>query len=179
MINKYINKDYIKNLSDIKAFINDKEFLIIINKLNKKKYIKVTSNLIHKSNKINQIEQFIFNLDNYITYIKQLIHINPIELRYILKLTLYNKYNKILYSDLYYYDNVELYQIIFKNMFMCNYLNNIKLIKKYIKIKKRSFNELINIINEHKKRTYCYFENITNNNMNFYLPIIESIEESN
>ena len=179
MINKYINKDYINNLSDIKAFINDKEFLIIINKLNNKKYIKVTSNLIHKSNKIIQIEQFIFNLDNYITYIKQLIHINPIELRYILKLTLYNKYNKILYSDLYYYDNVELYQIIFKNMFMCNYLNNIKLIKKYIKIKKRSFNELINIINEHKKRTYCYFENITNNNMNFYLPIIESIEESN
>ena len=75
MINKYINKDYINNLSDIKAFINDNEFLIIINKLNNKKYIKVTSNLIHKSNKINQIEQFIFNLDNYITYIKQLIHI--------------------------------------------------------------------------------------------------------
>lgn len=179
MINKYINKEYINNYSDIKSFINDEEFSIILNKLNTKKYIKVTSNLIHKTNKINQIEQFIFNLDNYITYIKQLVHINPIELRYILKLTLYNKYNKILYSDLYYYDYVELYQVKFENMFMHNYLNNIKFIKKFIKIKKRNFNELINIINKHKKRTYCYFENITNNNMNFYLPIIESIEESN
>ena len=179
MINKYINKDYINNSSDIKAFINDEEFKEIIKKLDNKKYIKVTSKLIHKKSKINQIEQFIFNLDNYISYIKQLIHINPIELRYILKLTLNNKHNKILYSDLYYYDYIELYQIKFESMFMYNYINNIKLLKKYIKINKRKFNELILIINTHKKRTYCYFENINNNNMNFYLPIIESIENTN
>lgn len=179
MINKYINKDYINNSSDIKAFINDEEFKEIIKKLDNKKYIKVTSKLIHKKSKINQIEQFIFNLDNYISYIKQLIHINPIELRYILKLTLNNKHNKILYSDLYYYDYIELYQIKFENMFMYNYINNIKLLKKYIKINKRKFNELILTINTHKKRTYCYFENINNNNMNFYLPIIESIENTN
>lgn len=179
MINKYINKDYINNSSDIKSFLNDEKFLKLLNKTNNKKYVKVTSNLIHKANKISQTEQFIFNLDNYITYIKQLIHINPIELRYILSLTLYNKYNKILYSDLYYYDYVELYQIKFERMFMHNYLNNIKFIKGKTKIKKRNFKDLIYIINTHKKRTYCYFENINNNNMNFYLPIIESIEESN
>ena len=79
MINKYINKDYINNSSDIKSFLNDEKFLKLLNKTNNKKYVKVTSNLIHKANKISQTEQFIFNLDNYITYIKQLIHINPIE----------------------------------------------------------------------------------------------------
>ena len=175
MINKYINKQYINNYSDILCFSNDKEFQNIINKLNKNKYIKVTSKLIHKTNEINQIEQFIFNLDNYITYIKQIIHINPLELRYIINLTLYNKYNKILYSNLYYYSNVNKYIKEFQNMFMYTYKINIK----KLNIKEKTFNELIKLINLNIKRTYCYFENITNNNMNFYSSIIEEIELSN
>ncbi len=179
MINKYINKNYINNSSDIKAYIKDKELQKIVTKLNKNKYIKVTSNLIHKEKQINEIEQFIFNLDNYITYIKQLIHINPLELRYILNLTLYNKYNKILYSDLYYYNNNEIYIKEFKKMFMYKYIQNINKLSKYNNIKKRNFDELIKIINKHKKRTYCYFENITNNNMNFYTTIIKELENSN
>ena len=73
MIDKYIYKKYINNSSDIKSFENDLEFKNIIKILNENKHIKVTSNLIHKENQINQIEQFIFNLDNYITYIKQKI----------------------------------------------------------------------------------------------------------
>lgn len=174
MINKYLNKKYINNYSDIKSFTNDNEFKNIINKLDENIKIYVTSNLIHKTKVINQLEQFIFNLDNYITYLKQLIHISPLELRYIINLTIYNRYNKILYSNLYYYSNITKYNNEFKKMFMNNYHIN----KKKLNLKERTFDELINLINTHKKRTYCYFENITNNNMNFYSSIIESIENT-
>ena len=179
MINKYLNLNYINNSSDIKALVNEKYIKDIINKLDKNKYIYVTSHLIHKKKKINQIEQFMFNLDNYITYIKQLVHISPLELRYIINLTLNNKYIKLFYSSLYYYDNVDEYIKIFKKIFMFNYIKNLKIISNYIHIKKRNFNEFINFINSHKKRTYCYFENITINNMNFYISIIEELENSN
>ena len=83
------------------------------------------------------------------------------------------------YSSLYYYDNVDEYIKIFKKIFMFNYLKNLKIISNYTHIKKRNFNEFINFINSHKKRTYCYFENITINNMNFYISIIEELENSN
>lgn len=175
MIDKYLKKQYINNYSDIICFSNDIKFKKIISILDENHFIKVTSNLIHKTNEINQIEQFIFNLDNYITYLKQLIHITPLELRYIINLTIYNKYNKILYSDLYYYSNIEKYNNEFKKMFMYNYNIN----QKKFNLKKRNFNELIELINKHKKRTYCYFENITNNNMNLYSAIIEEIESLN
>lgn len=175
MINKYLNKTYINNYSDIICFSKDNKFQKILSNLNENKTIKVTSNLIHKESEINQIEQFIFNLDNYITYLKQLIHITPLELRYIINLTIYNKHNKILYSDLYYYSNIDKYNSEFKKMFMFNYNKN----RKKLNLPKRNFNELIKLINKHKKRTYCYFENITNNNMILYTSIIEEIEMIN
>ena len=170
MINKYINKEYINNASDIKSYSKDKEFINIINKLDHNKYIYVTSNLIHKEKRINQIEQFIFNLDNYITFIKQNIFINQIELKYIINLTIYNKNNKILYSNLYYYDNIDLYIKEFKKIFMYNYINNTK----KLKIKTKDFYELCNILNTNKKRAYCYFEKINNNNILYYKTIINS-----
>lgn len=164
MIKKYIYKNYINNSSDIYSFSKDKEFLQLINNLNKKHYIKVTSNLIHKTDKITQIEQFIFNLDNYITYIKQNIFINQIELKYIINQTIYNKYNKILYSDIYYYDNIDLYINNFKKMFMYNYINN----SKALNIKPKNFINFCNTINNHKKRVYCYFELINNNDKHLF-----------
>ena len=173
MITKYIEKNYINNYSDIKSFSNDKEFNKIINKLDVNKKIKIKKSLIHKESEINQIEQFIFNLDNYISYIKDNIHINSQEIKYIINLTLYNKYNKILYSDMYYYTNEELYIKEFNKLFMNNYNKN----KKLLNLKNLSFKELITIINIHKKRTYCLFEKINNNNMNFYKSLIDSIEQ--
>ena len=164
MIKKYIEKMYINNMSDIKIYAKDKEFKKIISKLDQEKYIKVTSNLIHKEKEINQIEQFIFNLDNYITFIKQNIFINQTELKYIISLTIYNKYNKILYSDLYYYDNVDLYIKEYKKMFMHNYIRNAKILNKEIK----NFKELCTMINNNKKRIYCYFDEINNNNILLY-----------
>lgn len=172
MINNYINKQYINNSSDIKSYSQDIEFKNIINKLDTNKYIKVTSNLIHKEKQINQIEQFIFNLDNYITFIKQNIFINQLELKYIINLTIYNKHNKILHSNLYYYDNINIYIKEFKKMFMYNYIINMTLLKKECK----NFNELCNLINKNKKRVYCYFEKINNNNILFYKTIINNLD---
>lgn len=177
MINKYLKKNYINNYSDILSYSKDKEFNDIINKLDKNKYITVTSNLIHKENKINQIEQFIFNLDNYITFIKDKIFINQLELRYIINLTLYNKYNKILYSSLYYYDNIEKFNNEFINIFMYNYKKNYKILSKYSTIKEKNFDELVDNINTNKKRISVYFENISKNNISFYLPIYESLNK--
>lgn len=175
MILKYINKSYINNSSDILSFYKDIEFKKIISSLDENKLIKVTSHLIHKDKYINQVEQFIFNLDNYISFIKEKIFIKPLELRYIISLTLFNKNNKILYSDLYYYSNLKIYQKAFIKLFMYQYEKNIKIISKDLIIIKRDFNSLIKIINN-KKRTYVYFEKITNNNMPFYLPIYEDLE---
>ena len=88
---------YLNNISDILSFFEDKTFLDFYNSINDDN-IKVTSNLIHNKKYISRKEQFIFNLDNYISFIKNNIFINPLELRYIISLTLNNKYNKILYS---------------------------------------------------------------------------------
>ena len=63
-------------------------------------------------------------------------------------------------------------------MFMFEYKKNILFLKNYISIKERSFDEFISFINN-KKRSYCYFEKINISNMNFYLSIIESLEEIN
>ena len=165
---------YLNNISDILSFFEDKTFLDFYNSINDDN-IKVTSNLIHNKKYISRKEQFIFNLDNYISFIKNNIFINPLELRYIISLTLNNKYNKILYSDTYYYDDTDTYIREFINMFMFNYNKNISFLKKYINIKKLNFEELSNFINKHKKRTYCLFETINQNNMNFYIPIINSL----
>ena len=176
-INKYLNKKYINNYSEIKSYSKDNEFKYIISNLDENIYINVTSNLIHKTKQINQIEQFIFNLDNYITFIKQFIQINPLELKYIINLTIYNKNNKILYSNLYYYSNIEKYNNEFKKIFMYNYYKNINKLRKTFVIEKRNFVKLANHINRKQKKTYCYFENITNNNMYFYIPIIQYLED--
>lgn len=175
MINNYIFKSYINNSSDILSISNDTEFKNIISSLNKKQKIFVKSHLIHKSDYIDQIEQFIFNLDNYISFLKELIFIKPLEIRYIIHLTLYNEYNKILYSDLYYYDNLDIYKSEFVKIFMHKYYYNYNIISKYIDINKKSFQELIEILNN-KKRTYIYFDDISKYNISYYLELYKILE---
>lgn len=57
---------------------------------------------------------------------------------------------------------------------MNKYLKNIKLLKKYINIQTLSFNELCNYINTNKK-AHIFFENITENNVLYYIKLIRSI----
>ena len=172
-----IKYSYINNLSDIIEFLKDIHLLKLYNSLGNNR-IKVTSNLIHKTNYIPIKEQFIFNLDNYITFIKDKLCLNQQQIKYLISLTLNNKYNKILYHNKYYYSDINYYHKQFINMFMFEYKKNILFLKNYISIKERSFDEFISFINN-KKRSYCYFEKINISNMNFYLSIIESLEEIN
>ena len=174
MINEYLNKKYINNESDIKKLFNNKKYIDIFNSINDENII-FKSNLIHKNKTISLKEQFIFNIDNYITFIKQFIFINPLELRYIISLTLNKNVKKLLISK-YYYDNIDYYNDLYKKIFMSNYLENVSKLSKYINIKTRNFDELVKLINN-KKRVYSYFEPINNKNINFICEIIKSIED--
>ena len=136
---------------------------------------KETTFLVKELNLTNK--QYILNLDNYISFIKKNTNIKEYILPYIISLTLDNKYNKVLYSTKKYSNNKIYYHPYFKKMFMFNYNNNINYLKKIMHINKRSFNNFIQIINN-KKRIYAYFEQINNNNIFFYLPIIIDLEKS-
>ena len=70
---KYI---YLNNLSDIITISKDEKFDTLLNKLDDVK-VKVSSHLIHDKNNISSYEQFFFNLDNYITFLKNLNIIKP------------------------------------------------------------------------------------------------------
>ena len=120
---------------------------------------------------LNHFNQII--LDNYITFLKYNFNIDNNELLIIVYLTTQNKYNKVLYNK----TNKD-YTNSFIKMFMFNYYNNIKYLKKIIKINKRSFKDLTTFLSN-KKRIYSYFENINNTNISFYLPIIINFEYPN
>lgn len=171
--NDYLLKKYINNSSDIISFINDKLLDDIMSKI-KDSSIIVTSHLIHKEKLISLQEQFIFNLDNYISFIKEKLNISELKIRYILSETLNNKYNKILLSNKYYYSNIEFYHREFINMFMYKYSKNIDFLNKYIKLNKLDFNNICTLINENKK-AHIYFEDITSNNVHYYINLIRSI----
>jgi len=136
--------------------------------------------ILSKNNNFKMFMQdyMIINIDNYISFLKDNLNINYNELIILIDLTIYNKKNKILFSKKDYLKNYQYFNNKYKEMFLYNYNNNIKYLSKYIKIKKRSFNELITHINN-KKRIYSYFENINNTNISFYIPIILNLEESN
>lgn len=170
---EYLLNPYINNASDINAFLQDH---LLDNLLIKTKYkeIKIHSHLIHQENQINIYEQIIFNIDNYITFIKSYLKINELEIRYIISLTLHNSNLDTFLSDKYYYNDIEYYNNKFIHIFMNKYLNNIKLIKKYINIKKFNFKELCNFINTNKK-AHIFFEPIEENNVQYYINLIRSI----
>ena len=173
-----MTKNKLNNLSDINSIIEDDEFKSILNRIDYNKLIDIKNNIIH-DHKLTMKEQLLFNLDNYISFLKSKLFINQFELRYIINLTIYNRYNKILLNDTYYYDNIDFYHREFIKMFMYKYNKNYNFISKYEKIKKRNFEELIILLNNNKKRSYIYFEDINLNNMNFYLPLILKLEETN
>jgi hypothetical protein len=176
MIDHILEFKYINNLSDILSLCNDNNFKELLNKIKNKK-IKTNSRLVHNSNEISSLEQFIFNLDNYICFLKSNLNINQFEIRYITKLTIFNKYNNVLYSDIYYYDDIDFYIANFKKMFMYNYLKNYNILKNYINIKKLSFDELIIKLNKIKNKAHYYFEN-ANDNLPYYMTIIDYLENT-
>ena len=67
--NEYLLKPYINNASDINTFLQEHSLDHLFNITNYKE-IEIKSHLIHKSDHINIYEQIIFNIDNYISFLK-------------------------------------------------------------------------------------------------------------
>ena len=170
-------KNKINNISDINSLLQDKEFNNLLKKVNNRTLVTVKNNLIHNNN-LTHKEQLLHNIDMYINFLKSKLFIDQFQLRYIVHLTIYNKYNKILLSNIYYYEDIDNYIKEYIKMFMYKYNKNYKFLSKYINIKKRNFDELIELINKRKKRTYIYFEDININNMNFYITLINELESN-
>lgn len=172
MINKndILLNEYIINSSDLYELINNKEFNFKTKKLNLNKKINPKSKLIHK-NGITLLELIIFNIDNYISFLKQNLMINQLEIRYIAYLTIYE--NNYLFEEKYYYDNIEYFNKLFKKILMSKYNKNVNILLKYKTINIYDYNKLLKIINKNKNRAYIYFEDINQNNALYYLSIYE------
>lgn len=169
-ISKILLNKFIINSSDILELTSNDEFKNKLDNLNINEIINIKSKLIHKTD-ISLLEVIIFNIDNYISYLKNILEINQLQIRYIAYLTMYE--NNYLFDKLYYYDNIEYYNNIFKEIFYQKYKNNYKILSKFKNIPMYSYKELISKINKNKNRAYAYFENINQNNALYYLNIYE------
>ena len=169
-ISKILLNKFIINSSDILELTSNDEFKNKLDNLNINEIINIKSKLIHKKD-ISLLEVIIFNIDNYISYLKNILEINQLQIRYITYLTMYE--NNYLFDKLYYYDNIEYYNNIFKEIFYQKYKNNYEILSKFKNIPMYSYKELISKINKNKNRAYAYFENINQNNALYYLNIYE------
>lgn len=172
-IEKYIYDENNNNISDLislykDGFLNE---ILILNSYD----IKVKSILIKNQTIVNINYQIISNLDKYISYVKEILKIDQLLIRYIISLTINNKYNKILKSDKYFSDNLNFYLKNFNKMLFYNYNKNYKLLR-YHQVSYHNINDLISIINKNKKKAFVYFEEINKQNLNYYLSIINYIE---
>lgn len=174
MIKDVLLKDYINNASDIIALSKNDNFSKLLNNIGKD-IITIKSHLVHKED-ITHLEQFIFNLDMYISFIKNTLNISQQEIRCIVDLTIYDN-NDILFDKTYYYDNQDKYINGFKKLLLDKYLDNYSILNKYIEIKKYNFEELINKLNQIKNKAHFYFEDI-NKNLPYFIEIIDYLENS-
>lgn len=174
-IEKYIYNENNNNISDLISLYKD-GFLDKL--LIKKSYnIKIKAILIKNCKEVDINYQIISNLDKYISYVKNTLLIDQLLIRYIVSLTIDNKYNRILKSNKYFPDNSNIYKQNFEKMLFLNYKKNYSLLKKY-NIKFHDNNELIDIINRNKKKAFVYFEIINKQNLKFYFNIIDYIEST-
>jgi len=171
---KYLLKNYIINASDINYLIKTRTFKKIENKLLIKK-INIKNKKIHKN--ISNNEHLIFLIDQYIYFVKQYIHLDPLEIRYLIESSINNKNNNIFLCCDYFLDNKEYYIKNFKNLFLYNYCKNYKKMKIYLNniIKITSFEELCALINKNKEIYYILFDNINKQNIDKYSKIWQQI----
>ena len=107
-ISKILLNKFIINSSDILELTSNDEFKNKLDNLNINEIINIKSKLIHKKD-ISLLEVIIFNIDNYISYLKNTLEINQLQIRYIAYLTMYE--NNYLFDKLYYYDNIVILNI--------------------------------------------------------------------
>ena len=108
----------LNNLSEVYSLLESDALKNKIISIDKNEMIEVKSHLIHKDNYINYYDNVIFNIDNYVSFIKNYLFINPLELKYILELTVDNKLNSLFFDKSYYYDNLDWYQSEFIKLFL-------------------------------------------------------------
>ena len=88
-VNKILLNEYIINSSDLLEITNSSEFLNMIKDVDINKEIIVKSKLIHKNN-ISLLETILFGIDNYLSFLKNILNVNQLEIRYIAMLTIFN-----------------------------------------------------------------------------------------
>ncbi len=175
-LNRYLLNESINNSSDIYSLSKDDEFMNLINSCQNKK-IKINSRLVHMKDFLTSIENLIYNIDQYISFVKNIFRINQLEVRYIVRLTLYNNPN-IMNSNVYFYDNEEFYLKYFKQMLISKYKKNAKLLRKYNPdINIYNFEKLTSVVNNNTK-PYILFEDINLNNIDFYLTLWDKIKKN-
>lgn len=142
MINKLINKNNLTNKEEITDICNN----IFLKKKN--------------------VDIFLINLDNYITFLKKYLTIDYNDLLYIIFNTINNDmYNSIIKKEK-----------EFKKIFLLKYNENIEFLSIFMKLKKRNFNNLITHLNNCNRRCYTYFEDIGLRNLKFYLTLFQELE---
>ena len=172
MINEILEKPYIKNKKRLISIFKDEDIIKLINNIDNN---LIDSDInIFKSNKTTKLELFIYKIDNYITYLKNHLKISSNELTYIIILTINTENNYFLFNE-----SIDDLDNNYKELFMYKYNKNIDFLSHYMYINKRSFKSLIDNMNKKKKRVYIYFENITPDNINFFIPIISFLEDIN
>ena len=172
MINEILEKPYIKNKKRLITILKDEDIIKLMDNIDNS--LIDTNNTIFKSNKISKLEMFIYKIDNYITYLKKYLNISLNELTYIIILTVNSEKNSFLFNE-----SIDDLDNNYKELFMYKYNKNIDFLSHYMYINKRSFESLIDNMNKKKKRVYIYFENITPDNTNFFIPIICFLEDIN
>jgi hypothetical protein len=109
------------------------------------------------------------NLDKYISFVKKHLSININEIRFIIKQTLYENYKLINKKNIAENDCI--------TIFMSKYNANVSILKRYIKINKKNFSELISKLNSLKNKAHFYFEDI-DKNVPYYIEIINYLEKT-
>ncbi len=172
MIDEMLNKTYIKNKKRLLSVLKNENISKLIENIDN--YLIETNINIFKSNKITKLEMFLYKIDNYITYLKKYLKISSNELTYIIVLTINSEFNSFLFDN-----NINDLDNNYKELLMYKYNKNIDFLSHYMNINKRNFESLIENINKKKKGVYIYFENITPNNINYFIPIISYLEDIN
>ncbi len=129
------NSDCIDNKRTIIKLLEDGELDKFICKLDKNQKIKLINFKLFNKNILNGIEQFVINLDAFISYYSEQLLIGE-SYRYVLaSIFLKSKYSNILLSKIFIYDggvNQKKYYFYFRKMMTEQFLNNLMIMRIYI-----------------------------------------------
>ena len=122
---------------------------------------------------IDDYNIIINNIDDFASFLKLNFKLKNQELTFFFFFLILNNKNIFIIN----YNIAQLDKDSYINLIMKQYNKNYNLLTHFIRIKKKSYNDILKIKN--KKLLYAYLGNITYNNLNYYLPIIEYYDTTN